>query len=642
MPDEPHQLTPEHVAAIDAAVRATSPAEAPSGILYHPMFHTLDGGRFTSGAAVEVALAELRQIVWELSRSALHAGPVADLEVLDEATAAAIREQVVPMAVLDCRFEAVTERAMRRFVATIARGGDLDLADADRAELLETRRVSLCRPLVESVPDGERVAFSFDAAWQVSNSGEQPVEIVFDPGDGKGPRSVPPGAQVEAGYDSTGSKTLTVTLRFADGRETTTVAPFRVRALSLPKPSWRIPLVQGSHGAEVASGSVCGYYADGRGRMAKPLFLWTGFKTQATLGGQALVEHWAATAEDCFADPDIRKLLEECRKARWDIVIIDIHDTKKSIQANAAMVREAIKKVTLLTRAPREPGAILTGSMGGLIARYALTWMQRDDPPQHIAKAIFFDSPFKGAVIPMSVQYAIDFFALVNTEAETRRERYLNALSAQQMLVQLFDPHWHQQDHPQPRRPFKELDGEFTVLGWPRDTDCYVATSGSGERRGQRKDDGTTLAPEDLMIFAEHWEALVLWKASAWLHAAPDAVQRRSSAFKSTAVGHPGRRWQAYVSQTPPWDSCPGGFYDSVKQFAEARQWSTLQLHASNSCFIPTLSAINIDPGPDPYRAPPSVTPKPFKDVYMPAENTRHCELTPEVTKWIKKILLVP
>ncbi|WP_332806352.1 hypothetical protein [Sphingomonas sp. RT2P30] len=636
------------VATIAAAIRATAPDEAPSGIVYNPLFHTLDDASFASAAPASVSLGELRQILWELAQGALHGPAPVALPALDRAVGKAAWSGVVPLALVDYRFEAVTPAALEHYRVGIRKGDTLDLGEIDRAKLLEARRVTFCRPLIETVPDGAALTFSFAHAWHATNSGADPVEIVLDADDGHGPRSLPAGATAHVSYASAGDKRITTTLRFADGHERTTLATLHVKALALPPPDWSREML-GYHGRVAAIGTMKVYYAPGRQHIARPLFMWTGFDTGATmLGGESLIGQWSATAEDFLADPDIAALLEAARsKAGYDIVIIEFADTGKPIEANAAMVAASIHFINGLAR-QRAPGAILTGSMGGLVARLALLDIELKErsggSPHHIGKAIFFDSPFTGAVIPMAVQCALDYFAGTDEGARERRDKYLDAASARQMLVQKYAAGWHHTHVPKPDRAFGALQSLFHTLGdWPQKTECFAATSGSSKGVGQRNDAGKPLNPGDEMLFVKRGDG-GSWKADARFWAMPKSPPSEPAGFK---ILHAGRvLWDpksAMVRNTQPWDSCPGGWYDAVRQFKERGSWTDSDLKTSNTCFVPTLSALAIPMQTgDLYREPKPEPGKPFKAVYLSPENTQHCKLTPGVTGWIKEMLDIP
>ncbi|MDQ0464945.1 hypothetical protein QO010_002729 [Caulobacter ginsengisoli] len=627
---------------IAAAIAALSPADAPSGIVYNPLLHTLDDPKFGRREPLDLGLDELFQVLFELRLCTRHGAPPPETDALRAAAADAVRAGEVPVMLVDCDFQAVSAAAIKRFLAGARREGTLDLADIDPARVLETRRVTFGRPLVGLVPDGAEVVFSFDPAWRFSNTGAALSDLIFDPGDGQGPRPVGPDGRLAAAYDQPGEKTLTLTCRHAGG-EAVTRSTLTVKAVGLPPPSEPPIPIEGTWGETRVKGTMKVYLAPGRTAIKRPLFMWTGFDTGTTqLGGAGPMAFWDARAEDFLADDPIGDLLEECRKAGWDIVIVEFGNSRAPIQANADMVANGIR---LINRRPGkdQPGVIVTGSMGGLVARYALLVLEAEEPGPNIAKALFLDSPFMGAVVPMAVQYALDFLADKIEEARRRRDEVLDSPGARQMLRQKYRSGWGDQREPLPDKAFNDLQQEFRLLGgWPKQTELYAAVNGDGEGKGQMKDDGKTeLKAQDLMLSCERRSGPE-WKASAVLRAAPNFPTWKDDGFEILWISRVGKlNWRAVTSRTLPWDTCPGGSYGFVKAFADGG-WTSKDLQAGTTCFVPTLSALAVRIIDDLYMKAPPAKDTPFKAILTSSGNTAHASLTPAITAWFRQLLGAP
>lgn len=628
---------------IEAAIAQVTFLEAPTGIVYSPLFHTLDDPKFATETPTALSLEEFFQVLVEL-RHCTRRGPTPPAAgAVRHDARVAVRRNEVPVAILDYAFEAVSPAAIKRFLVEIRKTGTLDLTNIDRTKILETRRVMACRPLVETLADGTTVTFNFDTAWHLSNTGSEPLEIVLDADDGRGPRHVSRGSRVRVNYETRGEKRIVVTVRCID-REATTVSTLYIKALGLPVPDETIP-IEGVYENVTALGTMKIYLAPGRSGVVRPLFFWTGFDTGATqLDGNALFGFWRATAEDYLADEGINGLLESARQAGYDIVFIEFKDSRTLIQANAALVANGIR---LINRRPTktDPGAILTGSMGGLVARFALLAMEAERPAPEIQKAVFLDSPFLGAIVPMSVQYQLDFYADKFESARKNRDEVLDSPAARQMLRQKYRPWWRDShDDPQPDEMFSQLQAEYLRLGgWPKETECYAIASGSGAGAGQRQDDGTELKPKDKLLSCENRNELGTWCAEAELFAMPNFPARNDTGATVTFASRTGKlNWPVTAHKTLPWDTCPGGHFDFVRRFKSEAPWTTVDLRASNTCFVPTLSALGIQIIDDPYMKAPPAKDTPFKAIFTSTTNSRHTKLTPEITAWLKKLLCVP
>ena len=95
---------------------------------------------------------------------------------------------------------------------------------------------------------------------------------------------------------------------------------------------------------------------------------------------------------------------------------------------------------------------------------------------------------------------------------------------------------------------------------------------------------------------------------------------------------------QVYVSGTLPYDSAPGGTRSSMAQMdsTEAPYGDVIALHESH-CFIPTVSALDIDTGDLFYDIAGDadlMAHTPFDTVYFPIENQEHIAITAESAGW--------
>ncbi|HAT64859.1 MAG TPA: hypothetical protein DCS66_09685 [Flavobacteriaceae bacterium] len=75
--------------------------------------------------------------------------------------------------------------------------------------------------------------------------------------------------------------------------------------------------------------------------------------------------------------------------------------------------------------------------MGGLIARYGLAYMEANSIPHETRLYISFDSPHRGANIPISLQYLINYFAqdVGDPTALALVDQVLGSPAAKEMLA---------------------------------------------------------------------------------------------------------------------------------------------------------------------------------------------------------------
>lgn len=86
--------------------------------------------------------------------------------------------------------------------------------------------------------------------------------------------------------------------------------------------------------------------------------------------------------------------------SQYDVVYIDWKDCTAPIQANADIVRQVIDWINTNKVDPDIPNIILGQSMGGLIAKYALSQMESNYQHHHVGTFISHDVPYWGANVP--------------------------------------------------------------------------------------------------------------------------------------------------------------------------------------------------------------------------------------------------
>ena len=120
----------------------------------------------------------------------------------------------------------------------------------------------------------------------------------------------------------------------------------------------------------------------------------------------------------------------------------DIDGGADYIQRNAMVLVELIDFINN-EKVGSEELVIIGPSMGGLIARYGLSYMEQNSMDHETRLYISFDSPHLGANIPVCFQYLINYFAKEqdNTEAQATVDNLLNSPAAKEMLIDHYSGH---------------------------------------------------------------------------------------------------------------------------------------------------------------------------------------------------------
>ena len=120
----------------------------------------------------------------------------------------------------------------------------------------------------------------------------------------------------------------------------------------------------------------------------------------------------------------------------------DIDGGADYIQRNAMVLVELINFINT-EKVGNEELVVIGPSMGGLIARYGLSYMEQNSIEHDTRLYISFDSPHLGANIPVSFQYLINYFAKDqgNAQAEFVVDNVLNSAAAKEMLIDHYSGH---------------------------------------------------------------------------------------------------------------------------------------------------------------------------------------------------------
>ena len=279
-------------------------------------------------------------------------------------------------------------------------------------------------------------------------------------------------------------------------------------------------------------------------------------------------------------------LIEDLRTEGFDAVVLDFTEATEPIQRNAFVLTELLAQVNA-TIEPGRTSALVGASMGGLVSRYALLWMEQQAVDHRVRTFISFDSPQTGASIPLGLQHWLVFFQGEAEEAGYLLSR-LNTPAARQMLLyhHLATNGLNAGSDPL----FAAYQADILNLGnWPTGPRLVAVANGSGA--GQ--DQGFTAG--DQIIFYEYRSLLADIDGNVW--AVPDGgSQVIFDGMINLIWPLPDSYQTVNIGGTLPWDSAPGGFRDSMAQMGNtAVPYGDIVALHDNHCFIPTVSSLALE-----------------------------------------------
>lgn len=586
-----------------------------TGVLYDRVLPLSGIERFGGDGRATASRGSWRQLYEELRRASNDPTRRLPADALIER--ARRREEAIPLAVLFDEYERLRPDALERGAVEV-RGEQLVRGSG---EAFETRTAFAAAALREWTYRGNRVRFVLHREDYVSNRHGAVPRLEVDLADGLGFRRVSFDRPLTAQYAETGTKTLRLRATTEDGAVVQAAFAFSVRALATVAPddtihvTGTIPYLGG-----VATGDGYVYLAPGHTQVQNPVVVVEGFDLDNSMN-----------ADELYALLNQENLIETLRADGYDAVVLNFVDATDYLQRNSFVLVELLQQIQGLA-GPQTSVALAGASMGGLVSRYALAYMETNGPPHLVRTFLSFDVPHLGANIPLGIQYWVNFFSTQSADAAFFLS-LLNRPAARQMLV------YHYTDPPTTAGQADPLRGAFAtdlagVGDWPGQPRLVAIANGSDIGAGQG------FAAGAQVVQWSYSDLFVALTGNVW--AVPNVTStkifdgRIRILFSTTSQA-------VTVNGTQPYDNAPGGWRGSMADLdSVAAPYGDIVALYPNHCFIPTVSALAYDTAdlfhviagdPDP------VSNTPFDAIYTQGTNQEHVAITSQNAAWIRSEL---
>jgi hypothetical protein len=352
-------------------------------------------------------------------------------------------------------------------------------------------------------------------------------------------------------------------------------------------------------------------------------------------------------------------LVEKLWDRGYDVLIFVPSDTTRHVSQNA----EALVSCLLYLRTgggegvegafPVPANAIIGISMGGVIARYALRSMELNGQEHGTQLYFSYDTPHRGANIPLSVQYFLDYFAYGSTGirfgAIADKLDLVNSPAARELAFYHYDApkagssvnnRWESQTAPQPH-PWRRnlLDALDKMGNYPLTRERRFAISNGGAAQSQGAGAGQQLLEVKIGPFGN---------PGAIFKALPQYDENTTQGVDVATCWSGLNKWTATVKVARPLEVCAGStgpFLRDVRVNLSQKFSGFASIGAGyhdQVCFVPVASALDIGDdiwnlGPAPGRP---VTLENFADYFVNADrNEPHVRVTSEIQTFILKKL---
>ncbi|MGC0420902.1 esterase/lipase family protein [Embleya sp. AB8] len=351
------------------------------------------------------------------------------------------------------------------------------------------------------------------------------------------------------------------------------------------------------------------YYGDGHTRLERPVILSDGFNTGPTSFDELYFE--LNGREYAFAD--------ELRERGYDLILLGYDERSASILHNAHRAQQCIRRA--VQEVDENTSLVVGGfSMGGIITRYTLAKMETEGIEHQTALYLSFDSPHRGAWIPIGLQ------AFAHLDPNGALSKQVNSPAARELLwrhIETYDG--------TPAEDGKRTDllRALEAVGeWPVRPRKIAVANGNGAGHDNGIPSGTHKA-------LEITEGLLAGSA-IYTQAAGDALVAEFF-FGGQQLG------AIRTQDLPEVDRAAGGKLASFQIAADGINKEAGEdiaiAHYPDVCFVPTVSAVSIR---EIDGADAGVSRLPAQDSDLDEflcsseeHSTMHSEMTRELGSWL-------
>ncbi len=559
------------------------------------------------------SLKNWKQIYFELGKASLFPEAITPFGNIDEEVKELLHKGVIPFGFLDFRYNRIIGE--NRSVFEQNNAGDLLIKDS---ELISEFTVFSAAALKDFAHNGSNVKFLISKDFYFSNN-DLPLFFEIDFDNNSGFLNCKFGDILNINYSQTGAKTIFVKAHYPDGKVQHARFYFDVRDLLTPQPSdtW---LVESEipYNGNYASGDVFLYLADGHTNLENPVIISEGFDLTGEMDWEVLYNLF-----------NQQNLLENLVSEGFDAVILNFHEPLTYIQENAFLFVKLLQTVND-TINYRKPVSVVGPSMGGLVCRYALTYMENEGLNHNTELFISFDVPHQGANMPLGLQYMCYFFKDLDPGVQEILD-LLSSPASRQMLVYFYtDPPSNTATHD---IYFDDLLNDFLSIGnYPQNLRKIAISNGRGDGIGQPYDAG------DQLILYEYNSLLIDITGNIWA-VENNATGQIFEGLIDMPWPLPDDELDVIVFSEKPYDNAPGGSRSTLADMdsISAPYGDIIALHGSH-CFIPTVSALDLNVSDLFYNVledPQIMQKTPFDTIYVADENYEHIYISAGIAQII-------
>lgn len=426
-----------------------------------------------------------------------------------------LRREIIPIALMNLNYNQIKPYAVDSNLLVLSNGKLYDVPNRSESPY-NNKHLFAAAVLKKRICHG-LVTFRLDERFFINNVSNSIASLEIDFDDGRGFRSFSQNGfsnnDIAINYLEPGEKTLTVKIVFSDQTVFRSKARFTIATTSnvVPDDSIGITGYTGYLGETATGTAYILYGCENHGKLRKPFIVCDGFDPSNSHRFPELYEMLDGKDEN----EQSLHFIEKARAEGFDIIILDYDDGTDYIQRNAMVMVSLIDAVnnTLRNNGSNSQLVVVGPSMGGLITRYALSYMEQNGMNHNTRLYVSFDSPHLGANIPLGDQFFIEYIASIMDNIPIIEFDKLNILdcpAARQMLV-----YHHDSSDPSPNHdPLRDVLISDPYYSFP--TQCRNIAIANGSKLGT-----TCFEPGVWML---SFNFLSLFGANVWAIGGDDEI----------------------------------------------------------------------------------------------------------------------
>ncbi|MEZ4853446.1 hypothetical protein [Flavobacterium sp.] len=612
-----------------------------------------------------------KQAFYEIQRSDF-LNRLPSLTTLEKATEEGFASRIIPISILVSEFEALKPSVKAQNQLILNNNNQYEPV-SNAIDLFDTYKVGLASPLIKQLK-GTSIQFQLksDLIFNTTNKTISKIEVNFN---NLGFKTINENEIITINFETTGIKEGVFKITLNNGEVFTNTVSFKLIAQAQPL-DYSKNISQGltseitpvttitssltyqgydESAAHAGQGEFQIYYDNEAGLLDKIVIVCDGFDPgdgRDTSAIYNLLNYGSPT----------QNLGNTVRDLGYDVVVLNFPQYTRPdgvtnidggvdyIQRNARVLIELINYLNA-NKVGNQELVVIGPSMGGLISRYALRYMEMNGMNHHTRLWLSFDSPHLGANVPIGMQHMFNYIAYDSDIADLTVRAIVDAMlkspAARQMLIDHFEGHlvsgstteFNQNStallptgHPTYRNVFQT---ELNTMGFPQKCRKIAISNGASNGAMTGTPGMTVLNGLDVPDSEGFSRALLDLKftPNANGNIQVSRVRKQIWTLFWVTIGTGATNARSF-SYTAGLDSAPGGQFDMEGLAADAGSNPTLTnflnaLQIKKFDFIPAKSSLAISSGNNWYANIVNTDVTNFDAYYAPTQNEFHVTLTP-------------